>query len=462
MYESYFRGKFEDIFHKMYPDFEIPYNSYFDTKDNSYHERKTANSFSVYFQLSSELSTALMKVYGLLPDVQWYARYRYGKLKSVPTVIEKIDDEEFLSHAEECTSKGHLLRLTMEGIQYGEWTEPEWFNETGHDCDLLHTLLVMDYDKDDIKNVIRYMNEDHSDLFPKDLMSKGKFKYNRLWIPLKGGKYFVLSKNPYDTLWASTGNNYCSCYNLDSPTGYITGSPYLITKDWYFMAYVSNGTSKKYPLFEGKKFRLPQIDGRCWAYATDDGLRRDKIYGEAPELMIMLETGKSTIHGGMNLCDDFCRYATYADSVDTCGRYTYGNGSLGCGNWRNSSVKCVAASIIYNPDLRVEDVDSIELRQGKYGIYKRCPVTGLLINQNEEKHWAAKYMDKPVQHLIIFTYSVDDETLLGVTNKHCTLERAKEVAREYANDYYSNTDATLLKIIDGNKMTFQPFYRKGE
>lgn len=469
MFDGFFNGKFREVFEKRFPGKDVPFHTYYDMSTGDFTGTRNKNVFSVYFQFSARINSALKKMYGNWNNRLWYGSSFDDKLNRIPVVIERIEDEEFLNFLRSYSSSVYnTVMILMEGIQFGSWKEPEWYNEKCNECDLLHVLKVFDYTNEDIKKVIDYTRTDHSKDFPEDLMKNGKFKENRLWIPLSDGSYFVLSKNVWDSVWASTGNDYCSCYNLDSPTGYITGSPYLMTQSWYFMAYISNGTSRKYSMFQGKKFRLPQISGRCWSYKTENGMVGDKVYGEAVELIAILNRDKGRIVTDLfddNIYSSLRRYATYADSlkqIDGTYYYSFGNGELGHGHWLRSTPLRIASDITYNASLSVDVIDNIELLNGKYGVYKRCPVTGMLINQNEDRHWSAKYMDKPVQHLLIFTYSVDDKTLLGATNKHCTLEGAKEVAKEYSNDYYGETDAVLLKIIDGNRMTFQPFYRKGE
>ena len=112
------------------------------------------------------------------------------------------------------------------------------------------------------------------------------------------------------------------------------------------------------------------------------------------------------------------------------------------------------------------------------------------IDDTETEHWAAKYLDKPVKSLIIVTvdntpsmintlrYLVSDESVLSLSEsenegwfgekyghfsdqKVNNLDRFKELLRntQAENPQY---DCILLRIIDKNRVTFQPFYAKKE
>lgn len=92
-------------------------------------------------------------------------------------------------------------------------------------------------------------------------------------------KAFVISKNIYDYFWASYGNEFQSCFSLNSEYGYLYGYVPFAAAAESFICYATTGGVNKIPIISGKQFKCPNMLFRCWGYADNEGnLLVDKKY----------------------------------------------------------------------------------------------------------------------------------------------------------------------------------------
>lgn len=457
-----FRNEFYNKTGKEY------FGGFYNLETKEYQNRYTNKCFSLYIKFDDSIAT-LAKFY--CPDyknIMYIRDYKKTKITTIPSVIVNITKNDFMKIIlENNILTTEIDDIILNGLNIDKFKEPDIFDEGYDECDLLHILLAFHYKDEDIEKVCDYAREDHQKLFPK--IEGAVYHRNRLYIPVNGN-YLVLSKNPYDFVWASTGNNYCSCFNLDSPTHYIQASPFMCTLPWFFMCYYTNGSTVKFSAFKEKKFKIPQIYGRFWCYKENNTMYSDTIYCENNkyDIMVLLqnkffETDDTVLIDTKQLD---IHYNTYLDSLITnlgIVKYKYRSSRAAYKvNSYDMSFKEIMNRIKYNPELTV-DMLPVSILDGMYKKSKKCPKTGLMIDYNSEEHWLAKYIDKVCKHTLLFTYSIEDNVLINDEEdvlKNCDdLESAKENIRYYIKQY-SDVDCIVLRMIKGNKVTFQPFYRK--
>lgn len=366
------------------------------------------------------------------------------------------------------------------------------YKDGDRECELVHLLHALRYENEDIGTVVKYYHEGHMNDFPRSLLDKGVFHDNRLYLPWDEEFCLVLSKNPYDYIWASTGNGYQSCFSLESDYWGIQAMPMLATQPWHFMLYWSRCTLMEYSIMN-HKFKLPNIQQRMWAYKGGDGLAIDKMYGkpccvEKQKQLLRLMYPEFHIrdcHVDMNV-DEFKdivkKYRTYLDSLEYGGDYYRGNGEkqFTASIDERRAIKDSVSNITFNPDLRWKE-GLIKKLHNKLCYISVCPKTKLPTEDGE--HWATKYIDKPVRSMAIYGYQADGQRdkLSLVTASHissrsdftywysldCVLGEDKNLndlkkALTECQTNHPQVDCILLRIVDKNKVTFQPFYARKE
>lgn len=531
---------FVDVFHRKYPDKCPPFSNYFDTKTGKETERKNQNVFSLYCSFNLEACEKIEKITGrpfpkgALLQLERMNDYPHT-LKSPPTDIETVTLEDLISFVEKNENMSPRIKdryLMLLDDKYAELKRKEvlnrfnadyvkttpMFNEEDKETELLHCLYALKYKQKHIIDVVNYYKEDHKDCFPEELLKMGVYKNNRLYLPGIKGTYTVISKNPYDYVWASTGNGFQSCFSLDSNYWGIQCMPLLATQSWHFMMYESNLSFSEYSLFN-HKFELPNMKVRSWVYNTEEGLMHDKLYGKTDEFpeesmdVIFDLLGIRNDSKGYNrevlstmdlneyipiktrdtdydVKDVLREYNTYLDSINMEARgYLFDVGShrftsvSGNVTPRNS-----VKNINFNKDLKLNTELCLSFSGGKLGYHKRCPKSSFFIDTNEEYHWTAKYLDRPVKSMAILTfddhksaYNKNDLRVSDVTDIcsddgylfwvdegqtidysfNPSLDTVKTELKKLqeTNPQY---DCILLRIIEKNKMTFQPFYAKKE
>ena len=463
--EQIFKEKF---FEKIGKELKSNYD-YYNIKSDEYQSKFTNNCFSIYMRFDETL-----KKIGNILNFDFNRTFftkpcDRQKLNTIPTLIVNVTINDFMRIVEKYDfSLEDYEEKIINGIKIEDFKEPAIFDEGYDECDLLHILIALKYKDYDIKKICNYAREDHKELFPK--IEGAVYHRNRLYIPVNGN-YLVLSKNPYDFVWASTGNNYCSCFNIDSLTHYIQASPFMCTIPWFFMCYYTDGTTVKFSAFKEKKFKIPQMYGRFWCYKINNEMYYDKIYcnynctnfiSVLRDWFFKRSDRKILVENEMIEIP----YNTYLDSLrfESEVNYCYSKGQGGVdGETYTATFQHDMEKITYNPSLTV-DMLPVDIVDNVYTGIKICPITGLKIDFNQERHWLAKYLDKPCKNIRLFTYSTDDNILIynntRDTRTCLNLEEAKDVTRRYISTF--NVDCIVLRIVSKNKVNFQPFYKKGE
>lgn len=537
---SFINKVFTNVFHRKYPDKSLPRNDYFDTKTGEETGRKNKNSFSLYCSFDLKACEKIKKITGKpFPKgapLQLERIYDYPHiLKSPPTDIETVTLEDliyFVATNESMSPKTKERYLMLLDDEYASKKKAEiadgfdtdyvkatpMFNEEDKETELLHCLYALKYKQKHIIDVVNYYKADHKDCFPEELLKMGIYKNNRLYLPGINGTYTVISKNPYDYVWAATGNGFQSCFSLESNYWGIQCMPLLATQSWHFMMYESNLWFSEYSLFN-HKFKLPNMKVRSWVYNTEEGLMHDKLYGKTNEfsedsmdiifdLLGIRNDSKGFNREDLNTIDldeyipiktrstdydveeVFWKYNTYCDSINTNAKgYLFDVGSHRFTSVSdNTSPRYSVQHINFNKDLKLNTELCLSFSGGKLGYHKKCPKSSFLIGADEEHHWTAKYLDRPVKSMAILTFDdhksaynkndlrVSDVTDIcsdngnlfwvnnGQTIDHSfnpSLDTVKTKLRDIqeTNPQY---DCILLRIIEKNKMTFQPFYAKKE
>lgn len=491
----------------------IPTGDYYNIKTNDLCSRYNKDCMILYMNPEPALVEVLKQEFGDIKNayLSMSARGSITVLKKVPTDIIFLTKRDLI---EFCHQKYTGIRLFELLLQLDDEFKQRFidkkiqdsrsimeyidtyplYKDGDRECELVHLLNALRYDNNDIGTVIKYYHEDHMNDFPRNLLDKGVFHDNRLYLPWNEKMCLVLSKNPYDYIWASTGNGYQSCFSLESDYWGIQAMPMLATQPWHFMLYWSKCTLNEYSIMN-HKFKLPNIQRRMWAYKGGDGLAIDKMYGKPCSVIQELQLLKIMYPGfhtndckiDMNL-NDFKgiirKYRTYLDSLSYDGIYWSENGEkeFTTGTYERCIIKDSVSDVFFNPDLRWKE-GLISKLHSKFVYSNICPKTKLAVEEGE--HWAAKYIDRPVKSMAIFGYQAD-----GITDRLSLIEVSHTSTRN-SNDYWygpksvyesicakdldklkqglakcqaecPQVDCILLRIVDENKVLFQPFYAKKE
>lgn len=555
--ESYVNDKARDIFERDHPSSTYePLSNFYNEKEDVLCERLTQNCWSLYFSMAPDLCDKLNAKQGgnIFPKKAklQIERFSYGAhtLKNAPSKIETITIKDIIDYLEKSRSiypdkKAYMMSvLDPEYKKKVRKTVLEEYNTEKHkifmsplymkennETDMLHCLYAFNYKTEDIDKVIRYMKEDHIKDFPEELVRIGVFKNNRLYLPGKDGYFLVLSKNPYDYIWASTGNGYQSCFSLESDYWGIQDMPLLATQSWHFMLYETSLGLNNYSLFN-HKFDVPSMVFRSWAYRTKQGMMRDKPYGRTDtdslfnfesiaDVLDIIKEDNGYERGDQekinpnsddydedyyidyikldlkkedgDVEDIYSRYRTYCDSINPGQKgylYDVGYHQFTRSISRGSSIKYYVRNLFYNENLKWIEGKNVGVVDNKLDYIKVCPITSFNIRENEEKHWSAKYLDKPVSSMAILTIdttscnpkstyrfvmsnvskmmTLTTSTAMWInpdgtinTTMDPNLKNVKDSLRRVQDDN-PQYECILLRIIEGNKVTYQPFYAKKE
>lgn len=246
----------------------------------------------------------------------------------------------------------------------------------------------------------------------------------------------VISKNPIDYFYSSYGNAFQSCFALNSSMSCWYGYVPFVMADESYIIYGTTGDVMKTGIIRGNKFHNPNMLWRAWGYADKNGtLLVDKKYRKADRKYDALieacckmmserfnaicdgphssSEERKLLNNGKGLYDIWKEYGLkfYADSIRRENKkvtFKYGRGqseeSSYTPEWmrKNNNFINFAGS--------VTSVGSIDLTKpnvivdGVLFTPKLCPITGMLIAEDEEKHPLSKYFTKPVTNLAVITY----------------------------------------------------------
>lgn len=98
-----------------------------------------------------------------------------------------------------------------------------------------------------------------------------------------GNNYLVISKNPMDWLFMSTGQSFRSCMSLESDyrNAYYLGTPLYMVNPCYFLVYITNGKVKSYEI-KGLTFRHFRYIARNISIWCGDRLELSRYYPFRP------------------------------------------------------------------------------------------------------------------------------------------------------------------------------------
>lgn len=491
----------------------VPTGNYFDIKNKEVVTRYNKNCLVLYVNPEPDLADIIKREFSNIKYAN-LSMYRSGEaecLNKVPTDIVTMSKKDLIEHIksqytaqyarkvlislDEDTRREYLDEFSQKGKQFMSCLDQyQLFNDEDREPELVNLLYALMYDNDDIGKVVRYYHQDHKEDFPKSLLDKGVFHDNRLYLPWDDEMCLVLSKNPYDYIWASTGNGYQSCFCLESEYWGIQAMPMLATQPWHFMMYWSKCKLNEYSIMN-HKFKLPNIKARMWAYRSGDGLVTDKMYGReldvdfTRQVLELLYPEFSTKECEIEIDDDeftdiIKRYRTYLDSLNYQGHYRFADGAREFTRDAptDNEIKETVSNAFYNPDLKWK-AGKLRLLNGKPCYVNVCPKTQLPTEGSE--HWAAKYIDRPVRSMAIFGYQADLQSnglsLIEASNRSVNAEHSYWYGDDYiyqgsgpenlntlkdalaeCQTKHPQVDCILLRIVDKNKVTFQPFYAKKE
>lgn len=154
---------------------------------------------------------------------------------------------------------------------------------------LFSFLRYSSWDKEVCKEIMEFFNNSQgAELFPEALR-KYKIIDKRCFIPYMDGDTsmcLVVSLNPYDVLWCSSGSEFSSCYSLSSDYSGFEKNLYSFRHGdrWKcYMLYTTEYSTSKYKLFSDTKSPCPYMKQRAWGWLSSSGeICVDKEYGEIP------------------------------------------------------------------------------------------------------------------------------------------------------------------------------------
>ena len=87
MFDGFFNRKFREVFEKRFPDKDAPFHKYYDMSTGDFTGTRNKNVFSVYFQFSARINSAIKKMYGNWNNKLWYGSSFADKLNRIPVYL---------------------------------------------------------------------------------------------------------------------------------------------------------------------------------------------------------------------------------------------------------------------------------------------------------------------------------------------------------------------------------------
>lgn len=375
----------------------VPYDGVWNTPDKN---AKCREIIEITYDDISEM-------FGTLP---------INEQRNVSRWLSKEAREEFERQAKEIRERAiskikdlPLIKLTREETK----------------ANFLHLLYCMNYTAPDNAKCWEAYNKDWDDFPGKpDMISD-----NRAFYTLDDGSYLVISKNLYDTFFASQGNGFESCFSLTSCHKYIRGVPYWMSHRGYYMCYITDGNITKWSAIPNHKLKLPKMSCRAWGYKlVDGGFGIGKTYDKTGDRSLLwnnrlvakifpnCKPGRDTEVDAERF--DFGKYSVYYDNLNAA--YEFSRSGM-CGQGRSSQIETVYSTlknIKFNRDITF--MPKAMLSDGTFIPVIMLPKSGLV--------------DTKINRII-------EDTLSGVTNV--------EVRYCYKKD---NGDNEQLKIVIGENI----------
>ena len=241
-------------------------------------------------------------------------------------------------------------------------------------------------------------------------------------------KAIVISKNLNDYFYCSYGNAFQSCFALNSSYAYWYGYLPFNMADESLMIYATTGNVQKASIINGCKFHLPNMLFRAWGYVSAEGnLVVDKRYKGSsfnvePFIKFLKDKFNAVVDGECNLYNDgkgirsiWTEYGLgfYADSLryrDDKVFYKYAMGVNGTDTIYKPAWKREGKAFTSVTSTVVEVSKTLDLSkpcvvvEGKLFNPRKCPITGMRIPEDMDKHPYAKYFINPVNKIIVLTY----------------------------------------------------------
>lgn len=216
-------------------------------------------------------------------------------------------------------------------------------------ANFLHLLYCLNYSAADNTKCWEAYNKDWDDFPGKpDVISD-----NRAFYTLDDGNYFVISKNLYDTFFASQGNGFESCFSLTSSHKYIRGVPYWMSHKGYYMCYITDGNITKWSAIPNHKLKLPKMSCRAWGYKlVNGGFGIGKTYDKTGDRSLLWNNklvaklfpdcrpGEDTKVDAEHF--DFSKYSVYYDNLNNI--YEFCRNGM-CGQGTSSQISPVYSTL---------------------------------------------------------------------------------------------------------------------
>lgn len=249
-------------------------------------------------------------------------------------------------------------------------------------ANFLHLLYCLDYMAKDNKRCWDAYNKDWTD-FPGQ---PDHISDNRAFYALDDGTYFVVSKNLYDTFFASQGNGFESCFSLTSQHRYIRGVPYWMSHAGYYMCYITDGDVTKWSAIPGHKLKLPKMICRAWGYKlVDGGFGIGKTYDKTGDRSLMWKNESlKRIFSRYSPMDSrpvdaerfaYQKYSVFYDNLDSS--FNFCSDGM-CGKGSNGNIPPIYETlkqVKLNPDIQF--INKAILSNGKFIPKVMLPKSGL-------------------------------------------------------------------------------------
>ena len=339
--------------------------------------------------------------------------------------------------------------------------------------------------------------------------------------PEKDIKYIVISKNLYDYYFCSYGSAFQSCYSLNSDHKGCFGMIPFGIFDGHYIIYATKDEPQKTSIDgTGSKWMTPYMYWRCWGWTSEDGdLLLDKVYTtseqnrKAVQMLELLEKlgavlGKEdsviSLQDGAKFYEWYCEHSLrfYSDSIildndDEYWVFRRGDGDrvfVGAHTFNGASTMKAALERVTEVSATFDPKKPIQIINGLLLNPKKCPITNLYISDSDAKSVYAKYFTEPVNSLLVMSYvdgyaKVDAKSLencragsfrdeskyfdrqytemgqnyweLGALFTNCKkdIKVFKETVKRLMNN--STYDAVLVRYVEGDKVTFVKYKKKG-
>lgn len=242
-------------------------------------------------------------------------------------------------------------------------------------------------------------------------------------------KYIVISRNPYDYFFCSYGSAIQSCYSINSSHFGGYGMYTMASMKGNYLVYGTHGNGIKCNVINGKKWNVPHMFWRCWAWLGDDSkLYLDRVYcGNNCENQYyrtfdklfskfigrshseFAKSYKTDLKYGKDYEDWFNKYRlkVYLDSINISQRKYKGicNGHREFIGSNRPNIDLIGACrniTSVSPTFHITDKPYIA--NGVLCVMKSCPITKIPIDESQEKSYFAKFYKEPLEDLTVITF----------------------------------------------------------